>query len=427
MLLTVYLRVLKGAIKAEPELLDELGIILRLDPATRAYAASVGKAVSDLTTFEKQQAVVNAVLEQGEEKFGQLSNIDPNPYTQLSAAFQDIITTTLGFVNSGIGPFITLLTENVQILTGALLIFGTSIAKRALPILQEMGILVSENLAKGISNLADQLESEDIAAAIFEGFEDDLKNKAGLFDDVADQVKTSFAELGDAVPTDLRTKLNKTLGTLGDDALRISGSIALVDEALEELDNTVEKGTDLYTRRKLALLEVRAALQTYNLGLQKLRVEQTLLGKSVQWVTLQYETLVKTLKLVKFGAVQGFVAGTEEGFFKLGENIKKFRLSLTDIDTKGRLASTTIKSLATATFAFSGAVGSLIRAIPVIGQIVAAFGLLKAGVGFVFDLFRDAKAVEKFNDSISDSESAVKTASKAADNYNKTLSDFCKV
>jgi methyl-accepting chemotaxis protein len=34
-------RVFKGAIKAEPELLDELGIILRLDPATREYAASL--------------------------------------------------------------------------------------------------------------------------------------------------------------------------------------------------------------------------------------------------------------------------------------------------------------------------------------------------------------------------------------------------
>ena len=63
-------RLVRGAVKAEPELLDELGIILRLDTATEKYALSIGKAKNQLNIFEKSQAVVNEVLEQGEEKFG---------------------------------------------------------------------------------------------------------------------------------------------------------------------------------------------------------------------------------------------------------------------------------------------------------------------------------------------------------------------
>ena len=43
-------RLIRGVTKAEPELLDELGIILRLETATEKYAQSVGKSANDLST-----------------------------------------------------------------------------------------------------------------------------------------------------------------------------------------------------------------------------------------------------------------------------------------------------------------------------------------------------------------------------------------
>ena len=61
-------RLVRGVTKAEPELLDELGIILRLDTATAKYAESIGVAQSSLTAFQRSQAVANEVLEQGERK-----------------------------------------------------------------------------------------------------------------------------------------------------------------------------------------------------------------------------------------------------------------------------------------------------------------------------------------------------------------------
>lgn len=64
-----YTRVVRGSAKMETELLDELGIYTKIEPATRAYAAAMGKSVTSLSEFERRQAFVNAVITEGERKF----------------------------------------------------------------------------------------------------------------------------------------------------------------------------------------------------------------------------------------------------------------------------------------------------------------------------------------------------------------------
>ena len=66
-------RLTRGAIKLEPEILDELGIMVRLDDATESYAATLGKSASQLTRFERQQAFMNAIITEGEEKLGDIA------------------------------------------------------------------------------------------------------------------------------------------------------------------------------------------------------------------------------------------------------------------------------------------------------------------------------------------------------------------
>ena len=60
--------------KLEPELLDELGIFTRIEPAAEAYAASIGKVASSLTAFEKRQAFANAAITEGNNKFGDVDS-----------------------------------------------------------------------------------------------------------------------------------------------------------------------------------------------------------------------------------------------------------------------------------------------------------------------------------------------------------------
>ena len=61
-------RLVRGVTKAEPELLDELGIILRLEDASKRYADALGLTAGELTTYQKSQAVVTETLRQAETR-----------------------------------------------------------------------------------------------------------------------------------------------------------------------------------------------------------------------------------------------------------------------------------------------------------------------------------------------------------------------
>jgi hypothetical protein len=69
-----FVRLVRGTAKLEPELLDELGIFTRIEPAVQAYAAEVGKSEKFLTNFERRQAFANAVTEEGMRKFQGISS-----------------------------------------------------------------------------------------------------------------------------------------------------------------------------------------------------------------------------------------------------------------------------------------------------------------------------------------------------------------
>jgi hypothetical protein len=88
-------RLVRGAAKVEPEILDELGIIVRLDEAVRKYALSVGKSVNSLTTFERSQAFTNAILEQGTKKFSDIDSESESTiksFNQLAAEVTNLVT-----------------------------------------------------------------------------------------------------------------------------------------------------------------------------------------------------------------------------------------------------------------------------------------------------------------------------------------------
>lgn len=129
-------RLVKGTAKLEPEILDELGIMVRLDDAVRTYAASIGKSDDQLTQFERRQAFLNATIEQGAKKFGDVADaIDPNAYDQLAASFADLTKQGLILVNNVLSPLITFLASTPTALAGAILLFGSTILGTILPAL----------------------------------------------------------------------------------------------------------------------------------------------------------------------------------------------------------------------------------------------------------------------------------------------------
>jgi len=125
-------RLTRGAIKAEPELLDELGIIVRLNDATKEYARLLKLDANALNTFQKSQAVVNATIAQGQEKFGNL-NIEVNSFTKLAKTFDDVLN-DLKKAISGFAEFLaTSLAVNPAALAGASTLLGTGLVKSLIP------------------------------------------------------------------------------------------------------------------------------------------------------------------------------------------------------------------------------------------------------------------------------------------------------
>lgn len=125
-------RLVRGATKAEPELLDELGIILRLETATKRYADELNKTKETLTIFEKSQAVVNEVLRQGEEKFGEFST-ELNQFQLLAKSFDDLVN-SIKMGLTGLAEFIAKgLTKNVVALAGSFALLGSGILRAITP------------------------------------------------------------------------------------------------------------------------------------------------------------------------------------------------------------------------------------------------------------------------------------------------------
>ena len=159
-------RLTRGAIKLEPEILDELGIMVRLDDATENYAATLNKSATQLTRFERQQAFMNAIITEGETKFGAIADsIDPNSYDQLSAAFADLAKAALALLNGALIPIINFMISSPSIFLGAVAMFSGGIAKRMIPALGDMSgrsLEAAQNAQKAVK---ETLKSSQAMAA----------------------------------------------------------------------------------------------------------------------------------------------------------------------------------------------------------------------------------------------------------------------
>ena len=200
-------RLVRGAVKAEPELLDELGIILRLDTAAEKYALTIGKTKQQLNIFEKSQAVVNEVLDQGIEKFGGVET-EANALTKLAKSFDDLVNS----IKRALGPtaeFIALaMSQNTTALAGAGMLLGTQITSAIIPKVPDFDFSKAGDSAK------------DKFASIYSG-KRDLQNldKKGL-DALVRDTKKAYKLKSSTVINFERMKRDEALKTL--EHIRIS-------------------------------------------------------------------------------------------------------------------------------------------------------------------------------------------------------------
>lgn len=99
----------RGIGRMSPMILDNLGIVVDAEGTYGAYAASIGKSSSELTRSEKIQALLNKVIEEGNELLddaGGLVDDNAAKYERLEARIDNYQATLVIAVDNAINPSI---------------------------------------------------------------------------------------------------------------------------------------------------------------------------------------------------------------------------------------------------------------------------------------------------------------------------------
>jgi hypothetical protein len=126
-------RMVFGAVKAEVEFLDELGITLRLNDALKMYAEQLGVATSALTNKQRSQAIWNALLTQAGDQLEEVGGdveLHTDAYDQLAIKLKEATDELYKFIDaSGVGPIISTVSQAIGV---AIPLLTTYISLKAL-------------------------------------------------------------------------------------------------------------------------------------------------------------------------------------------------------------------------------------------------------------------------------------------------------
>jgi len=133
-------RLTRGIVKAEPEILDELGVIIRLDTVYKDFAKSIDKTTTELTEMEKLTARNVAIMGQLEGKFGDIATTIPaNAFAQLSTSIIDMVNQGGALIDKVFGPLVRSLADNKELLLAIMAIVGRSLIRTVFPVFDKMG------------------------------------------------------------------------------------------------------------------------------------------------------------------------------------------------------------------------------------------------------------------------------------------------
>lgn len=372
-------RLVRGTAKLEPEILDELGIIVRLDDATREYAAALGKTAGELTQFERQQAFLNAAITQGEKKFGDIANkTDVNPFNQLAASFTDLTQTILEFANTAIAPIAKFFSQNKLALTAAVLLFVQTIGNRLAPTITSLASSAQDALDKASQsalNLAGDLRSKvasnvDIVAKTTKKLPKGFKDvQQAIIDGTAstEELKQGFKSLDRSI-TIYTNKSNKA-GQ--EDKQRFEQQIA-------DLQAVRQATLDLATDRET---------------LSKIKFD-SILFETEKKATTEFKNSLEDLATAEgplqtltglWGGLSAQFSTAFNGITELGEGFDRTKISTSLYNIVTGATKITLDS-----FRFSAILTgqALLNMIPFIGQILVIFQLLSSVLGGVINFFR---------------------------------------
>ena len=410
-------RLFRGVAKLEPEILDELGIMVRLDTAVEKYAATLGKSGNELTNFERRQAFLNETLTQGALKYGALSNIETNPYDRLSGAFADLTEKGLNLINKVLTPFLELLSKNQGALVGGLVLFASTILTTMIPALGQLAEK-QVKVAATAAHMAAQEEKAGKAAAVRSKM--DFTGRTGGGTMAKTKAGNEFSQV-----KNLQKAMKSRNATEGD-----------YKKALQQVQNTRKRsetiakknGTINTAAHKQRMIELHA-LEAQIIDVQKIENNR---GASAGDSAISNSNALGQKGIAnQMGLIQG--AGVKEGFSLATAGFKDFRKeqkkgleewTKNGLGTKGRFA-TWGKSVMGA-FSLGGAGArlfgaALMNAIPIIGQVLFFGGML---ISFLAKFKGEASGSEKALDNMNET---VNTASEKFAQLKETNEDLPEI
>lgn len=427
-------RLIKGTSKLEPELLDELGLMTKLSEATNIYALENNKSASSLTSMEKRQAFLNAVLAEGELKFGGISDkVKASPYDKLAGSFDNLTKGVLNFINTslGAGSFIGFLSQNSLALVSVLTIFAGTISRQLVPSLYEVSAASEAASAAIAKKIARQKEAIDITLKQANA-EKKLREKQATSSKVT--VVGSPAKVTAYITA---LKENNTVEGQRESALKsVTGAISRHTTLLKKMTDQ-ESEAALVKKKLIAdLTNQKVVLQTLTTAelnhanivgnaeakLAKLRQQTAVLKK-------QDEAQISRANAVQLAGEFDF-QGTIQ---KSQEAMKSYKQSV-NIVTESKVAAAASGGLLNKSIALSSQVAgtakiaffnlslgirvvgaALLNAIPIIGQVLFAFSLLTEAYEAVFST-AESKRKEK---ALEDLKTVTDNTSKAIEEYNR--------
>jgi hypothetical protein len=390
-------RLTRGVIKLEPELLDEIGIMVRLDEATERYKEQLNIVGRELTLTEKRQAFMNAVLAEGENKFAAIGEkVDVNPYNKLAASLADLSQSILSFISGYLEPFLAKLTELPLLITAVAGVLIKSIVGNLVPGFASMAAAAaaaSDRVAQELSNkFGDAVVAlEDTSSAL-------LKLDKSFSSPTS---KAFFAELKDGFQGNAEevTKLGKAIDS---NAKQISN----LEKAGRQLTDTEKKKLVVLKQERALMLELKtlhkstgqAQFETTAQQVQAYQRKQAIYAAEANALNRIEEAnvgLVGSLRSLRVAFVEAWKLGVMQ--FRAGIEAARASVLNFNIGIKALFISLggilgAFKGLASAAKLLGLA---LLQALPLIGQVIAigtlAYDFLK---GF-FTSEEEEKRTEK--------------------------------
>jgi hypothetical protein len=405
-------RLSRGITKLEPELLDELGIFTKIDPAVQKYAQSIGRAANSLSDFERRQAFAIAVLEEGNKKFGAIE-LDANPYAKFLATLKDVGFTVLDVVNKAVVPLVSYLSQSPTALLTVLGAVGAIIVRQALPAFGQF--------RAGLESAAESAKERAIARA---------QDAAAAQDAIAESVKQAAdarveSQVAKVVAAESRIKEIKSGSIKKQSALYKILEKDLEDITEKDLKRMETTAKGLETRglkdQAKAYRDTASAVRDYQLESTRyqkaLENEEQRRTKALKWYSIESITM-ETAERAKTQAVRASIvsnAAYQASLVGVTRAMIATNAAITKAGITGFAAFTLqVKAGAAAIGGALATIGTAInRLLGVVGILLTAYSIL--------DSFLDGASKE-----IGNFDSAVDKANSSAEALSKTYETIYK-